>query len=327
MIGGSVGNDQHNSVVGQQIECASNDQNIKLFKNQLGNNFQHLNSNEVFSDDSEGELRSMMNIQGALWGKGHIDRMILQEYIRKLQNELVFCKTISDKNVEAAYDELEALSFTIAHDLRSPLYAIKNNCEWLVSQQADNLGIDGLTILQQIAASSELMEKLLDGLLAFSKTVSLNPQLSSIDMTALAHSVINELLRCESGSSSLVTIVKPLMPAYCDAILMRQVWHNLLSNAFKYTRHRLNRTIEIDSHQSSGESIYCVSDNGVGFDMQYVDRLFSPFYRLHSAEEFEGTGVGLAIVQRIIRRHGGRVWAEGIVDNGSRFYFSLPNTQ
>jgi len=116
------------------------------------------------------------------------------------------------------------------------------------------------------------------------------------------------------------------MPAYGDATLIRQVWHNLISNAFKYTRNKQKREVVIDSYAINDGVKYCVSDNGVGFDMQYAGRLFGAFHRLHTAEEFEGTGVGLAIVQRIVRRHGGQVWAEGKVDNGARFYFTLPKT-
>jgi light-regulated signal transduction histidine kinase (bacteriophytochrome) len=170
------------------------------------------------------------------------------------------------------------------------------------------------------------MEKLLDGLLEFSKVVRLDQQQSLIDMTTLVHTVIDELLKCESGSSSLSVTIQPLLPAYGDITLIRQVWYNLLSNAFKYTRSKQKREVIIDSLSFNGGVKYCVSDNGVGFDMQYVDRLFGAFHRLHAAEEFEGTGVGLAIVQRIVRRHGGQVWAEGKVDNGARFYFTLPKT-
>ena len=114
------------------------------------------------------------------------------------------------------------------------------------------------------------------------------------------------------------------MPAYGDAVLIRQVWYNLISNAFKFTRYKPKREVNIDSHLFNGGVKYRVCDNGIGFDMQYVDRIFGVFQRLHIAEEFEGTGVGLVIVQRIVRAHGGQVWAEGKVDNGARFYFTLP---
>jgi light-regulated signal transduction histidine kinase (bacteriophytochrome) len=243
-----------------------------------------------------------------------------------LQDQKESRQAAVDASVETANKELEVLSYSISHDLRAPLRAIRNNCEWLDKQHAENLDAEGHTMLHQIAASSEQMEKLLDGLLAFSKVIQVDPQHSLIDMTAIVRAVIDELQKCNNGSSPLAISLKPLIPAYGDVTLIRQVWYNLLSNAFKFTQYKRKREVEIDSHNLNGEVVYCISDNGVGFDMQYVDQLFGAFHRLHAAEEFEGTGVGLAIVQRIISRHGGRVWAEGKVDKGARFYFTLSRT-
>jgi light-regulated signal transduction histidine kinase (bacteriophytochrome) len=228
---------------------------------------------------------------------------------------------------DAEHNELEALSYSISHDLRGPLTAIRNIGEWLSIQNAATLDTEGRTMITQIIASSEQMEKLLDGLLAFSRAVRLAPRRSLIDMTALARAVVDELLARDQDSSSLAITLKPLPPAYGDPTLIRQVWINLLSNSFKFTQYKQKREVEIGSYQFSGDAVYCVSDNGVGFDMLYVDRLFKAFHRLHAGEEFEGTGVGLAIVRRIIQRHNGRVWAEGREENGARFYFTLPRTQ
>jgi light-regulated signal transduction histidine kinase (bacteriophytochrome) len=227
---------------------------------------------------------------------------------------------------ETVSNELEALSYSISHDLRAPLRAIQNNCEWLNTKHAANLGEKESSLLQQITRSSEHMEKLLDGLLAFSRVVKSDPKQSTVDMTMMVHDVLEALLENEDERSSMKIILNPLLPAFGDALLIHQVWYNLLSNAIKYTRYTAEREVEIDSYVNDGEIIYRVRDNGVGFDMQYADRLFGVFHRLHETEEFEGTGVGLAIVKRIIQRHGGRVWAEGKVDNGARFYFSLPKT-
>ena len=228
---------------------------------------------------------------------------------------------------DAEHNELEALSYSISHDLRGPLTAIRNIGEWLSEQSAATLDTEGRTMITRIIASSEQMEKLLDGLLAFSRVVRLAPRPSPIDMTSLAGVVIDELLERENDPSSLDITLKALPPAYGDATLIRQVWNNLLANAFKFTRYRQKREVEIGSYQFNGDAVYCVSDNGVGFDMQYADRLFKAFHRLHAGEEFEGTGVGLAIVRRIIQRHNGRVWAEGGEDSGARFYFTLPRAQ
>jgi signal transduction histidine kinase len=270
-----------------------------------------------------------MNIQVRnILEKEQIERITLQKDVQMLRGQIASHQRNADTSVgvDAAYDELEALSYSVSHDLRAPIRAIRNNCEWLSTQHATNLDTEGHALVRQITASSEHMGKLLDGLLEFSKVVQLDPQQSLIDMTTLVRTVIDELLKCERGSSSLSIAVQPLLPAYGDATLIRQVWYNLLSNAFKYTRYKQKREVTIDSHPFNGGAKYCVSDNGIGFDMQYVDRLFGAFHRLHVAEEFEGTGVGLAIVQRIVRRHGGQVWAEGKVDNGARFYFTLPKT-
>jgi light-regulated signal transduction histidine kinase (bacteriophytochrome) len=228
-----------------------------------------------------------MNIQlrNAL-EKEQIERTTLQKDVQVLRGQIVSHQQNTDTSnkTDTAYDELEALSFSLSHDLRAPIRAIRNNCEWLSSQHAANVDKEGQELIHQIAASSDSMEKLLDGLLAFSKVVQI------------------------------------------DAILIRQVWYNLLSNALKYTRYKQKREVTVDSHPFNGGVQYCVIDNGIGFNMQYADRLFGAFHRLHVAEEFEGTGVGLAIVQRIVRKHGGQVWAEGKVDNGARFYFTLPKT-
>jgi light-regulated signal transduction histidine kinase (bacteriophytochrome) len=249
-----------------------------------------------------------------------------KEDIQSMRSQLISHQDMTDMTVEAVSNELEALSYSISHDLRAPLRAIRNNCEWLSKLHATNFNTKESVILQQITQSSEQMEKLLDGLLAFSKLVQSDPQHSFVDMTAIAQKVIDELLGCETEPSSYAITLHPLLPVYGDAMFIRQVWYNLLSNAFKYTHYREKREVEIDSYLYDGEIVYFVHDNGVGFDMQYVDRLFGVFHRLHETEEFEGTGIGLAIVKRIIQRHGGRVWAEGKVDNGARFYFTLPKT-
>jgi len=260
--------------------------------------------------------------------KEQMERLTLQQDAQQVRDQLASLQRTTDTSAgaEAAYAELEALSYSLSHDLRSPILTIRNISDWLNTQYAEHLEGEGLALVRQITTSSNHMEKLLDGLLEFSKVVQLDPHQSLIDMTALVRSVIDELLKGDSGSSSLSIAVQPLLPAYGDATLIRQVWYNLLSNAFKYTRLKQKREVTIDSLPFNGGVKYCVYDNGIGFDMQYVGRLFGAFHRLHSDEEFEGTGVGLAIVQRIVHRHGGQVWAEGKVDNGAQFYFTLPKT-
>lgn len=167
------------------------------------------------------------------------------------------------------------------------------------------------------------MGQLIDDLLAFSRTSRqiMNP--SQINMTDLAKAIYYELTD-EQQRQRIRFILNPLPDAHADATLMRQVWNNLLSNALKFTRTKQNPVIEIGSFTQNDAAVYFIKDNGVGFNMKYADKLFKIFQRLHSLEEFEGTGVGLSIVQRIIKRHGGSVWAESELNKGATFYFSLP---
>jgi signal transduction histidine kinase len=228
--------------------------------------------------------------------------------------------------LEAANEELEAFSYSISHDLRTPLRGILSFSSDLLEAFADKISPDALRMLKSINSSSIHMEELIESLLTFSRYIRKTPQKTTVDMTALAQSVIDELAKLDSIPKVNIDL-EPLPSVIGDPALLRQVFVNLISNALKYSRTKPEREIRIDSFSHNGEIVFVVADNGVGFDMTYADRLFGVFQRLHSSEEFEGTGVGLAIVQRIIHRHGGRVWAEGSVDHGAKFYFSLPRIE
>ncbi len=221
--------------------------------------------------------------------------------------------------------ELDAFSYSVAHDLRAPLRAVASLVERLTEQQNDKSLPECAHTISAIKDSTMRMQNLVDSLLKFSRTNGLQQDLIEVDMTALARSVLDELLQYESGSS-LTVFVEPLHSVVADGTLIRQVWVNLLSNALKYTRKKSARQIRIASRATANEIVYSIADNGTGFNMKYADKLFGVFQRLHSSEEFEGTGVGLAIVQRIIHKHGGRVWAEGVEDQGATFYFALPSS-
>ena len=228
--------------------------------------------------------------------------------------------------LEEANEELEAFSYSISHDLKAPLWAVKSLADQLVEGGSSfgeaHLGV-ALVAIQQSAAK---MSNLIESLLSFSKTTRMPLRQSEIDMTTLVQTIVKELLDAESGSSVTVSVA-PLLPAHGDAVLIRQVWANLLMNAFKYTRTKPSRQITVTSYEADDDIVYTVEDNGVGFDMTYSDKLFGVFQRLHTQEEFEGTGVGLSIVQRIVRKHGGRVWANAELDKGAKFHFSLPINQ
>jgi signal transduction histidine kinase len=227
------------------------------------------------------------------------------------------------EQLEDANSELEAFSFSVSHDLKAPLWATRTLIEQLMESDHFSVGEDSKGALTAIQQSTSKMSDLIEHLLSFSRSYGLPLHGTEIDMTAIVQSVIDELLHADSGNSLKVTVA-PLLPAHGDPSMIRQVWVNLLSNAFKYTRTKTNRRISVTSYETDDDIAYTIADNGVGFDMKYSEKLFRVFQRLHSDEEFEGTGVGLSIVQRIVRRHGGRVWAEGEVDKGAKFHFSLP---
>ena len=224
--------------------------------------------------------------------------------------------------MEAANKELEAFSYSVSHDLRAPLRAIDGFSGILLEDHSDKLDEDGNRLLEVVRQNAQNMGQLIDDLLAFSRLGRKAVELSPIDMTDLAKSVFEELNSDSERRPQLK--IENIPPAQGDRALLRQVFVNLLSNATKYSRTKDHSLVEVGGRTENGNNIYYVKDNGAGFDMQYVNKLFGVFQRLHSPEEFEGTGVGLAIVQRIIHRHGGRVWAEGKVNEGATFYFTLP---
>jgi light-regulated signal transduction histidine kinase (bacteriophytochrome) len=185
-----------------------------------------------------------------------------------------------------------------------------------------NLPEQGRRYLQTIRDGAQRMGTLIDDLLTFSRLSRLPLQKRAVDMAALAREALEELNGMREGRAIDVRI-GDLAPCEGDPALLKQVWVNLLSNAIKYTRQRDAAVVEIQSQRENGENVYSVCDNGTGFDMQYAHKLFGVFQRLHRADEFEGTGVGLAIVQRVVHRHGGRVWAEAAADRGATFSFAL----
>ncbi|HYR95560.1 MAG TPA: ATP-binding protein [Candidatus Binatus sp.] len=229
----------------------------------------------------------------------------------------------ANQKLRDANKDLEAFSYSVSHDLRAPLRAIDGFARILVEDHASQLGSEGARLLEVVRDNARSMGRLIDDLLTFSRVGRKELGKSHVDMMALVRSIVDELQRLGPDRRVAVSI-GPLVPVFADATLFRQVLTNLISNAWKFTRHRSAATIEIGCTTESGETIYFVRDNGAGFDMQYAGKLFGVFQRLHRADQFEGTGVGLAIVQRIVHRHGGRVWAEGAVDRGATFSLSLP---
>lgn len=219
--------------------------------------------------------------------------------------------------------ELESFSYSVSHDLRAPLRAIDGFARIFAEDHGEKLDDEGKRLLSIIRDNARNMGKLIDDLLAFSRLGRTPIDPSPIDMTELADSIRQELMP-NGEAQSLSFKIDPLPKAFGDPALMRQVLVNLFSNAVKYSGKRSKACVEVGSTSDKDENVYYIRDNGVGFDMNYSSKLFGVFQRLHGQDEFEGTGVGLAIVQRVIQRHGGRVWAEGEVDKGATFYFALP---
>jgi PAS domain S-box-containing protein len=237
------------------------------------------------------------------------------------QAEARYASNIADLVV--ANRELEAFAYSVSHDLRAPLRHLDGFAELLRKSQYDQLDTQGQRYLDKISSSAQRMGRLIDDLLAFSRLRRAEVSRSLIDLS-LIQAEVQVDLEPELVGRQVQWIVGNLPEVYGDRAMLRQVFVNLLSNAVKYTRDQPAARIQIGcSDESNGEIVLFVRDNGVGFEMEYVDKLFNVFQRLHS-DEFEGTGVGLANVRRIVERHGGRVWAEGVVNQGATFYFSLP---
>ncbi len=246
-----------------------------------------------------------------------------QDAIRKLNDELEQKVIQRTTQLETANKELGSFSYSVSHDLRAPIRAINGYTKILEEDYADKLDSSGLAILHSILRNSTKMGNLIDDLLAFSKLGRKEVTHCAIDMNELVRLVKDELL-FETGENIPEYIMIDLPDARGDQSLIKQVWINLISNAIKYSKHKKHTSIEIGGFLKDGKIVYYVKDQGAGFDMQYYDKLFGVFQRLHSQEEFDGTGIGLAIVEKIVRRHNGNVWAESTVNEGACFYFSLP---
>jgi signal transduction histidine kinase len=231
-----------------------------------------------------------------------------------------------NEELEAINKELEAFSYSVSHDLRAPLRHIDGFADLLKRHATSGVDEKGRRYLTTISESAKQMGHLIDDLLAFSRIGRTELSKTAVDLDTMVAEVL-ESLRQDTDGRRIVWTVAPLPSVFGDPSLLRQVWINLIGNAVKYTLPRDEARIEIGSRNGTpGEVVVFVRDNGVGFDMKYVDKLFGVFQRLHSASEFEGTGIGLANVQRIVRRHGGRVWGEAQVDLGATFYVSLPTS-
>jgi PAS domain S-box-containing protein len=273
------------------------------------------------ADYNDTDVQQLTLLMEGMWRL--IERNRIAEEIRQLNAQLEQRVKDRTEQLEAANKELEAFAYSVSHDLRAPLRHIDGYVELLVSRCSDGLNEQGLHYAKRVADSARRMGGLIDDLLKFSRTGRAEIKHKTVDMNRMVKDVMAPITE-SCGDRTIEWIIGDLPSVEGDAPLLRQVWANLLGNAVKYTRPRESARIEVHAREENGEAVFTVADNGVGFDMRYADKLFGVFQRLHSPGNFEGTGIGLATVHRIITRHGGRVWAEAEVDLGARFYFSLP---
>ena len=280
---------------------------IQLFYQRLGTSF----------SDSYYQLVMIMFIAIVIAFLGErIEKVrILNEMNENLKKE--------SEKLEDANEELEAFAYSVSHDLRVPLRAIDGFSRIVIEDYEEKLDDEGKRLLNIVRENTQKMGDLIDDILLLSRASRQEMRISPVDMESLVANIFEEL-KPSIGERDVQLELKSLPQAYGDRTLLTQVLTNLISNSIKFTRIRERAVIEVGAKEGKDENVYYVKDNGAGFDMKYVNKLFGLFQRLHGADEFEGTGVGLSIVQRIIRRHGGHVWGEGEIDNGATIYFALP---
>lgn len=242
--------------------------------------------------------------------------------LRKLNEEL----SEQAEKLADANDELEAFAYSVSHDLRVPLRAIDGFSRIMVEDYEDVLDEEGIRLLNIIRDNTKKMGQLIDDILLLSRAGRQDMNSTEIDLKSLAQSVYNDFSN-QTEDRNINFTVEELPVIYGDRALLYQVYTNLIGNAIKFTSNKDPAEINVGYEDKKKEYVLFVSDNGAGFNMKYINKLFGLFQRLHSPQEFEGTGVGLTIVQRIVKRHDGKVWGEGEVDNGATIYFSLPKSK
>jgi PAS domain S-box-containing protein len=281
-----------------------------------GEHFSAEVSSTIFEDANNQKKTSMIL-------RDITQRKKAEDEINELNEELEQKVAERTKELETANKEMEAFSYSVSHDLRSPLRAMDGYSTILMEDYSALLDTEGNRLLHAIASNATRMGNLIDDLLAFSRVSRQELRFVKIDMHALANTIYQEIAT-ESDKKKTEFLLQNIHDSYGDPALLRQVWINLLGNALKFSSKKSKCIIEAGDTIEGEECIYFVKDNGAGFNMEYADKLYGVFKRLHTSKDFEGTGIGLSIIQRIIHRHGGRVWAEGKVNEGATFYFALP---
>jgi PAS domain S-box-containing protein len=245
-----------------------------------------------------------------------------EDQVQRLNADLETRVRERTAELEASTRELDAFAYSVSHDLRAPLRSIEGFSQVLLDDYADRLDEEGCEYLHRLQVNVARMAQMIDDLLDLSRATRTELCREPVDLGAMARDVVAELRDVEPDRDVAVTIADGLTGTG-DPHLIRLVLYNLLANAWKFTGHRTGGVIDVGAFRDNGERVFFVRDNGAGFDMRYTHKLFDPFQRLHAASDFEGSGVGLAVVDRIVRRHGGRIWAEGTPGRGATFFFTL----
>jgi PAS domain S-box-containing protein len=274
-------------------------------------------SHWVLHKDAYGEPTAILEVNNDI-----TERKQIEKEVRRLNEELEQRVAERTAQLRAANRELEAFSYSVSHDLRAPLRHINGFSQALLEDYADRLDEEGKGYLQEVRDASREMAQLIDDLLQLARVTRSEMRREAVNLSEVVRAAVAELQKVDARRKVSVQIADGLL-THGDKRLLQVMLGNLLGNAWKFTAKRQQAEIIFDQTRQDGELVYFVRDNGAGFDMAYVNKLFGAFQRLHSGKEFEGTGIGLATVQRIVRRHGGRVWAEGQVNEGATFYFTL----
>jgi len=282
----------------------------------------------VLVDGFNQMLSQIQQREAALQSANHALQLEIAEHKAAREQVAALNETLEQRVVErtaeleAANKELESFSYSVSHDLRAPLRGIDGFSLILQENYSDKLDEKGQSYLQRVRAATQRMGDLIDDLLKLSRATRSEMNPTTVDLSELATTITDELQESTPDRKAVFSI-EPHMIVNADETLMRVMLENLIGNAWKFAGKRPETRIEIGKKIIAGDTVYYIKDNGTGFDMKYADKLFGAFQRLHTVNEFEGTGVGLANVQRIIRRHGGKVWAEAKLDEGATFYFTL----
>lgn len=269
------------------------------------------------------ELKLKYEELKSAYAKDILARNQADDEVKRLNTELEERVNERTAQLEASNSELQAFNYSVSHDLRAPLRAIDGFSKFVLEDYGTKLDSEGQRLLGLIRSNTQKMDKLITDILSLSRVTRSELKKSKIDMTKMARSMFSESVSPDIHEHPDF-IIDELPMTYADPTYIKQVWINLISNAIKFSSLKMKPEIKIGGYFEDRSQVYFVSDNGVGFNPEYSHKLFGVFQRLHKVNEFEGTGVGLAIVQRIIHRHGGKTWAEGKEGQGATFYFSLP---